>query len=505
MTARRRRRVRHRRGRRRSSRSRPCSRGSPGSPGPWCSPRRVRRRRCRRRLPDRQHLPNVVFEIAAGGALAAVAVPLIARPARRGAPRPDADHTASALLTWALAGPGPAGGVLALAGRRLSDLVVLGDTACPRAARARARRMLRIFAPQVAALRRRASCSPACSRPTAGSWRRRWRRCCRARRHRRLRRLRRSSTARPRRLDSSATGPSGARPAAPRSASSCCSLPLLVPALRTGCAAAARPCASRAASAARAGHWPAPGVIALLAQQAAVVATLWLTHNRAPSAPVSTSTPTSRRSTCCPYAVLAVPIATAAFPALAHATAAESRQQVGTAPGPLGARAAGGPRADRRRGRRAHRGGPRRRRLLRALDRGAEAGGRRRARGAARGACRPTRPASSGFGVAALLTRALYVRGPAAPRGARRGRWAGPGGPAAAGPDPGGLRRRARRCGVLGIALDARDDASRPSPSPCWCARAWGAEASGRRPHRSARPWSRWPSASPSATPSRAA
>ena len=44
-------------------------------------------------------IPNVLFEIAAGGALAAVAVPLVARHLDRGE-EDLADRTASALLGW---------------------------------------------------------------------------------------------------------------------------------------------------------------------------------------------------------------------------------------------------------------------------------------------------------------------------------------------------------------------------------------------------------------------
>jgi putative peptidoglycan lipid II flippase len=46
-------------------------------------------------------IPNTVFDIVAGGALAGVAVPLLAGPLSRGE-RADASRTVSALLTWAL-------------------------------------------------------------------------------------------------------------------------------------------------------------------------------------------------------------------------------------------------------------------------------------------------------------------------------------------------------------------------------------------------------------------
>jgi putative peptidoglycan lipid II flippase len=47
-------------------------------------------------------IPNTIFDIVAGGALAGVAVPLLAGPLSRGE-REDASRTVSALLTWALA------------------------------------------------------------------------------------------------------------------------------------------------------------------------------------------------------------------------------------------------------------------------------------------------------------------------------------------------------------------------------------------------------------------
>jgi len=91
-------------------------------------------------------LPNVLFEVAAGGALAAVAVPLIAGAIGRGRPV-DADRIGSALLTWTVALLLPATVLLvALAGpigRRLVD-----ETACPGGGELAAY-MLRLFAPQV--------------------------------------------------------------------------------------------------------------------------------------------------------------------------------------------------------------------------------------------------------------------------------------------------------------------------------------------------------------------
>jgi putative peptidoglycan lipid II flippase len=90
-------------------------------------------------------LPNVVFEVAAGGVLAAAAVPLIAHRIGTGE-RDRADRTASVLLTWVLVVLVPLGAVLALAARPLSALLVTGDD--PEALDV-AVRLLRIFALQV--------------------------------------------------------------------------------------------------------------------------------------------------------------------------------------------------------------------------------------------------------------------------------------------------------------------------------------------------------------------
>ena len=64
-------------------------------------------------------VPNVLFEIAAGGVLAAVVVPLVAAALARGR-RDEADATASALLTWAVLVLVPLGLVVALAARPIA-------------------------------------------------------------------------------------------------------------------------------------------------------------------------------------------------------------------------------------------------------------------------------------------------------------------------------------------------------------------------------------------------
>ena len=90
-------------------------------------------------------IPNVLFEIAAGGILAAIAVPLIAHQLGAGQ-RDRADHTASVLLSWTLLVLVPLAALLWLgAGTISSWLVVTHD---PRAAEV-ATTLLRIFAVQV--------------------------------------------------------------------------------------------------------------------------------------------------------------------------------------------------------------------------------------------------------------------------------------------------------------------------------------------------------------------
>jgi putative peptidoglycan lipid II flippase len=90
-------------------------------------------------------LPNVVFEVAAGGTLAAVVVPVIA--ARIGAGDHErADHLTSVLLTWALVVLVPLGLVVFVAAAPLAS-VFIGDFD-PRA-REVATTLLRIFAVQV--------------------------------------------------------------------------------------------------------------------------------------------------------------------------------------------------------------------------------------------------------------------------------------------------------------------------------------------------------------------
>ena len=67
-------------------------------------------------------LPNVVFEVAAGGALAGAVIPVLAIPLARGM-RADVDRTASALVGWVLAVLVPLAAVLAAVAYPVAGLV----------------------------------------------------------------------------------------------------------------------------------------------------------------------------------------------------------------------------------------------------------------------------------------------------------------------------------------------------------------------------------------------
>jgi putative peptidoglycan lipid II flippase len=68
-------------------------------------------------------VPNVLFEIAAGGVLAAVVVPLVAGALARGR-ADEADATASALLTWTLLLLVPLGAAVAVAARPIAEALL---------------------------------------------------------------------------------------------------------------------------------------------------------------------------------------------------------------------------------------------------------------------------------------------------------------------------------------------------------------------------------------------
>lgn len=92
-------------------------------------------------------LPNVVFEVVAGGALATLVVPLLAG-AVAGGDRETAGRTASALLTWTVLLLLPFSVAGALAARPLMQALLGGDPTCEGAVAAGAR-LLVVFMPQV--------------------------------------------------------------------------------------------------------------------------------------------------------------------------------------------------------------------------------------------------------------------------------------------------------------------------------------------------------------------
>ncbi len=92
-------------------------------------------------------VPNVVFEVVAGGALAALVVPVLASAVRDG-DRATASRTASALLTWTLAVLVPVAVAGALAAPVLVRALLGADPTCAGAV-ATGSRLLVVFMPQV--------------------------------------------------------------------------------------------------------------------------------------------------------------------------------------------------------------------------------------------------------------------------------------------------------------------------------------------------------------------
>ena len=94
-------------------------------------------------------LPNIVFEVVAGGALAGTVVPLVASAAARG-DEEAARQAASALLTWAVAALVPVALLGALAAAPLMRALTASGDTCDGAATTRvAAGLFVVFAPQV--------------------------------------------------------------------------------------------------------------------------------------------------------------------------------------------------------------------------------------------------------------------------------------------------------------------------------------------------------------------
>ncbi len=91
-------------------------------------------------------VPNIIFEIVAGGALASLVVPMLSGAIASG-DHERARRTASSLLTWTILILLPVSGLLALLARPLSQ-ALLSASSCSEAVELGAR-MLLVFAPQV--------------------------------------------------------------------------------------------------------------------------------------------------------------------------------------------------------------------------------------------------------------------------------------------------------------------------------------------------------------------
>jgi putative peptidoglycan lipid II flippase len=96
-------------------------------------------------------VPNIIYDIVMGGALTAVVVPVLAGPARtHAADREQVEQTSAALLSWTVLLLVPVSAVVAIAAQPLVSVLLGAAPGCPRPAMvALATRMLIVFAPQI--------------------------------------------------------------------------------------------------------------------------------------------------------------------------------------------------------------------------------------------------------------------------------------------------------------------------------------------------------------------
>jgi peptidoglycan biosynthesis protein MviN/MurJ (putative lipid II flippase) len=93
-------------------------------------------------------VPNIIYDIVLGGALSSVVVPVVAGPAGRAAE--EARQISSALLTWTVALLVPVSVAVALTAHAIVGALLTGSSACPRGQLVSVgTRMLVVFAPQV--------------------------------------------------------------------------------------------------------------------------------------------------------------------------------------------------------------------------------------------------------------------------------------------------------------------------------------------------------------------
>ncbi len=257
-------------------------------------------------------LPNVAFEVAAGGALAAVAVPVIASQlARRD--EAGADQTASAMLTWSLTVLVPLSLLMAAVAVPLSSLLV-DQQKCSGSTDLMAS-MLVVFAPQIAlygvgivlagvlqAHRRflAAAIAPLLSSVVVMATY-----------------LLYAAMAHGRGNDLARLPGSASTVLAAGTTLGvvALSLPLLIPVYRAGIRLRLSWTFPEGV-ARRARALAGAGLLALVAQQLAVLVALWVSQHRGGPGTLNVYTYV-QAVYLLPYAVLAVPVATAAFPALA--------------------------------------------------------------------------------------------------------------------------------------------------------------------------------------------
>lgn len=357
-------------------------------------------------------LPNVVFEVAAGGALAAVAVPIIAGQLAR-KDRAEAAQTASAMLTWALVVLSPLSILMAVAAGPLAPLLV-DSQKCSGSTDLMAS-MLVVFAPQIAlygvgivlagvlqAHRRflAAAAAPLLSSVVVMATYLLYAAMARGRGNDLTRLPSQASTV-------LAAGTTLGVVAL--------SLPLLIPVHRAGIRLRLTWTFPQGV-ARRARALAGAGLLALVAQQIAVLVALWVSQHRGGPGTLNIYTYV-QAVYLLPYAVLAVPVATAAFPAIAtgldqaamatgldrtsveraqHTLASSARAiTVATCAGAAVLFAAAPPIGA----------------FFSALDAGRHSPAGQEALAALPGALSAFAPGLVGFGLLALFTRALYARG----------------------------------------------------------------------------------------------
>jgi putative peptidoglycan lipid II flippase len=357
-------------------------------------------------------LPNVVFEVAAGGALAAVVVPVVAGQLGR-QDRAAATATVSAMLTWALTVLVPLSVLMAAVAGPLSRVLV--DSRRCAGSTGLMASMLVLFAPQIAlygvgivlagalqAHRRflAAALAPLLSSVVVMAAYLLFAVLARGRGDDLSRLPARASTV----LAAGTT-----------LGVVVLSLPLLIPLRRAGIRLRPR-WTFPVGVARRAGALAAAGLLALLAQQVAVLVTLWLSQHRGGTGTLNVYTYV-QAVYLLPYAVLAVPVAMSAFPAMAiglgQAQVATGRDQ--RSPARAEATLAAAARAVIAAGCAgsavllavASPVGA----FFGALDAGRNSPAGRAALAALPGALTAFAPGLVGFALAALFTRALYVQG----------------------------------------------------------------------------------------------